>query len=93
MASGIDFGRSDDYAVLKTKKGGTFYFGYESALEDDEECEWRFTYTTPKGKEVCSLTLKDLGIDREYSYDDCAEVLCCGIGFCIQKGWLKPGDL
>lgn len=97
MASGIDVGISDDYAVLQTEIG-TFYFGYESAREvdgEDEDAafEWRFTYTTPRGEEVCALTLAELGIEGEYGYDDAAAVVLYGIGYCIQQGWIKQGEV
>ena len=93
MLSGIDIGISDDYAVLEIDKVGTFYFGYESARPEDEDCEWRFTFTTEDDKEICSLTLSDIGIEDEYSEDQPAEVLLCGIGHCFKKGWIQIGDI
>ena len=75
----------DEYARLKTAEG-TFYFGIDTC---DDEGEWYFTFTKPDGTVVCSLTVKDLGVDDTLCYDDAPDVILAGIGHCIQEGWLR----
>jgi hypothetical protein len=94
MGKEVDVGVAEDYCVLYTPVG-EFYFGYESALETDPDCNWRFTFTTD-GKQVCSFTLDELAkltSSRNLTYDDTAAVMLAGIGYCLQQGWLKVGDL
>ena len=91
MSSGTDVTIADDYAELESTVG-KFYFGYASAQEDDDY-EWRFTYTTPNGEVLCSLTLEDLEIEDEFGYDDVAAVLLYGVGYCFEQGLIKQGDI
>jgi len=81
----------DDYAVLDTKIG-RFYYGWETARDEDDDYEWRFEFTDASGDCVCSITKADIGADA-YSYDEAGDVLLCGIGYCIDQGWIKAADI
>jgi len=91
MAKKVSISNRDEEAELVTPFG-TFYFGADAIQEDDEEFNWRFTFTLPDGKEVCNMTVAEIakatGV-RDLCYDECPEILLAGMAHCMVQGWLK----
>lgn len=71
----IDYGHSDDYAVLNTGRY-EFYFGYEHEIEDNPGF-----YVKENGKIIKEFSSKELDkIAPSYFDGDVRGYLICGIG-------------
>ncbi len=101
MASGIKVESRDEEASLRCAVG-TFYFGpYDDGTPEPDEADekacdryydWKFVWTRPDKSVVCIIPGEDLPNTDDHSYDDLPAMLLCGIGHCIQRGWLNEGS-
>lgn len=78
---------NDDYASLETEEYD-FYFGYESAVseEDGGTGEWAFTVNSKKsGERLARIEEPELDRLLAGSRNEPVEYLLCGIGIFIEK--------
>ena len=97
MASGIKVENRDEEASLRCRLG-TFYFGpyYDDGIPEEDEdryYEWKFVWTKPDRTVVCVIPSSELPGHEPHSYDEATALLLCGIGHCIEQGWIKEGDI